>query len=157
MTEKEYQNFKQSIFDFLWGELDPIAEEMMKTTGSVPEKEFLPRFAEKRLCGLLIPEEYGGVGLTVSQYLPIVAESSKVNAVFRGIIHMANTTSREVACYGREEQKEEYLPKLATGKLFLAFALTEAKAGTGRDIKSTAVRQGDNYILNGEKHLITCS
>ena len=155
--EKEYQEFKKSIFDFLWDELDPIAEEMMKTTGCVPEKEFLPRFAEKRLCGLLIPEEYGGMGLTVTQYLPIVAEASKVNAVFRGIIHMANTTAREVVCYAREEQKRECLPKLAAGQLFLAFALTEAKAGTGRDIKSTAVRKGDNYVLNGEKHLITCS
>ena len=157
MTDKEYQKFRQSIFDFLWGELNPVAEEMMKTTGRVPEKEFLSSFAAKRLCGLLIPEQYGGLGLSVSQYLPIVAEASKVNAVFRGIIHMANTTAREVVYFGREEQKMEYLPKLAAGQLFLAFALTEAKAGTGRDSRTMAIKKGDSYILNGEKHLITCS
>lgn len=156
-TEKEYKDFQQSIFSFFWDEIYPVTQEMMKTIGSVPEKEFLSRLAEKRLCGLLIPEEYGGVGLTVSQYLPIVAESSKINMVIRAIIHMANTTAREVVCYAREEQKKEYLPKLARGELFLAFALTEANAGTGVDSKTTAVRENDNYIINGEKHLITCS
>ena len=58
-------------------------------------------------------------------------------------------------CTARDEQKREYLPKIATGELSVAFGLTEAKAGTGRDIKTTAVKKGDNYILNGEKHLIT--
>jgi len=69
-------------------------------------------------------------------------------------IHVHNTSARAIVVYGREEQKRELLPKIATGELSVAFALTEANAGTGRDIKSIAVRKGDNYILNGEKHLI---
>ncbi len=157
MTDKEYQKFKQSIFDWLWKDLCPVSEEMDRKTGRVPEQEFLPKFAEKGLCGLLIPEEYGGKGLKVAQYLPILAETAKIHGVFRGITHMANTTSREVACYARKEQRKEYLPKLAIGQLYLAFGLTEARAGTGRDVRSAAVKKDGHYILNGEKHLITCA
>ncbi len=157
MTDKEYQDFKQSMFRFFWNDLYPVTEEMWRTTGIVPEKEFLPKMAGKRLCGLIIPEKYGGVGLTVSQYLPIVAESAKINLVIRGILHMANTTARGIVLYAREEQKQEYLPQLAKGDLYMAFGLTEANSGSGADSKTTAVRQDNNYIINGEKHLITCS
>lgn len=156
-TEQEYQEFRQSIKNFFWNEAGPIAENMEKTNHFVPEKEFLSSFAKKKLHGLLIPEKYGGVGLTVSQYLPILAESAKVHGIFRLIIHMSNTTNREVACFGREDQKSELLPKLARGDLYLAFGLTEANAGTGRDSRTSAVKRGDKYILNGEKRLITCS
>jgi alkylation response protein AidB-like acyl-CoA dehydrogenase len=57
--------------------------------------------------------------------------------------------------YGTEEQKRRYLPKIATGESSVAFALTEADSGTGLDLASAAIREGDYYILNGEKHLIT--
>jgi len=153
-TEKEYQDYRQSLFDLLWRKVDPLVESI-EATNHIPYEELTPSFREHGLFGLVIPEEYGGVGLTTRQYLPILAEISKVSGAIRAWIHVHNTSARAIVVYEKEEQKRELLPKIAAGELSVAFCLTEAKAGTGRDIKSTAVRKGDNYILNGEKHLIT--
>ena len=155
-TEKEYQDFKKSIVDFLWNEVDPLADEI-DSTEVFPKEELFPRFREKGMWGLIIPDQYGGMGLTVTQYLPILSELAKVSGALRAIIHVHNTSTRAIVVYGKEEQKKRLLPKIATGELSVAFAITEANSGTGRDCKSTAVRQGDTYILNGEKHLITNS
>ncbi len=153
-TERAYQAFKQSIVDFLWSEIDPMVEQF-EATNHLPLEELFPKFREKGLFGLVVPEEYGGVELTISQYLPILAELSKVNGAVRALIHVHNTSARAIVVYGSEELKKELLPKIATGELSVAFSLTEANAGSGRDVKSVAVRKGDNFILNGEKHLIT--
>ena len=153
-TQEKYLAFKQSITDFLWKEVDPLVEQMERTN-HVPQDILFPRFRETGLFGLIIPEEYGGSGLTTMQYLPIIAEISKVSGAIRGLIHVHLTAARAIICYGREEQKKELLPKMATGESSLAFCMTEANSGSGMDCKTTAVREGDNYILNGEKHLIT--
>ncbi len=153
-TEKEYQDYRQSLFDFLWRKVDPLVEKM-EVTNHIPYEELTPSFREYGLFGQVIPEEYGGIGLTTRQYLPILAELSKISGAVRAWIHVHNTSARAIVAYGKEEQKRKLLPKIATGELSVAFGLTEPNAGTGRDVKSTAVRRGDNYILNGEKHLIT--
>lgn len=153
-TEKEYQDYQQSLFDYLWREIDPLSAEI-DATNHLPYDEFTPKFREYGLFGATIPDEYGGIGLTISQYLPILGELSKVNGAVRGWIHVHNTSARALVVYAKEEMKKELLPKIATGELSVAFALTEAEAGTGRDIKTTGVKKGDNFILNGEKHLIT--
>jgi alkylation response protein AidB-like acyl-CoA dehydrogenase len=154
VSEEEYLTFKRSISDFLWSEVDPLVPEM-EETNRVPQDVLFPKFRDQKLFGLIIPEEYGGVGLTTRQYLPILAELSKVSGAIRALIHVHLTSARAIVVFGREEQKRELLPKIATGELSVAFAITEADSGTGLDSKSTAVRKGDNFILNGEKHLIT--
>lgn len=153
MRQQEYEKLKADIFKFLWDEVEPLVEEM-ESTGRMPKEVLFPKFRDHKLWALLVPEEYGGVGLTISQYLPILAEQAKVSGGLRVMLHVHNSAAHGM-CTAREEQKREYLPKIATGELSVAFALTEAKAGTGRDIKSTAVRKGDDFVLNGEKHLIT--
>lgn len=153
-TEKEYLVFKQSISDFLWKEVDPLVPQMEETS-HIPHDVLFPGFREKGLFGLIIPEEYGGVGLSVAQYLPILAEISKVSGAVRGLIHVHLTAARAIVVYGREEQKKELLPRFATGESSLAFGMTEANSGSGLDCKTTAVQQGDNLVLTGEKHLIT--
>ena len=153
-TEKEYRDYRQSLFDSLWREVDPLLERI-EATNHIPYDELVPKFRERGLFGMVIPDKYGGIGLTIGQYLPILAEISNVSGAIRVWIHVHNTSARAIVVYGKEEQKRNLLPKIATGELSVAFCLTEASAGTGRDIKSTAVRKGDNYILNGEKHLIT--
>ncbi|MEE4353968.1 MAG: acyl-CoA dehydrogenase family protein [Desulfatiglans sp.] len=153
-NDKEYLDFKQSITDFLWKEVDPLVPEM-EETNHVPQDILFPKFREKGLFGLIIPEEYGGLGLTTVQYLPILAELSKVSGAIRALIHVHLTAARAIVYFGREEQKKELLPSIATGDLSVAFAITEADSGSGLDCKTTGVRDGDNFILNGEKHLIT--
>ena len=153
MKPAEYEKLKKSIFDFIWNELDPLEEQISKT-GRIPKEDLFPKFSAHRLFGLMVPEEYGGAGLSVTQYIPILAELSKIHGGIRVIIHVHNTTAKCMTT-GRVEQKKAYLPRIATGNLSVAFGLTEPDAGTGTDIKTTAVRDGDTYIINGKKHLIT--
>jgi alkylation response protein AidB-like acyl-CoA dehydrogenase len=154
MTNEEYQAYKKSLSEFLWEEVDPLVPEM-EETDHIPKDVLFPKFKEKGLFGLIIPEEFGGLGLDTTQYLPILAELSKVSGAIRALIHVHLTSTRAIVVYGREEQKKELLPKIASGDLSVAFAITEANSGTGLDCKTTAVRQGNDFILNGEKHLIT--
>ena len=153
-TDEKYLAYRQSVSDFLWKEVDPLVPQM-EETNHIPNDVFFPRFREKGLFGLIIPEEYGGLGLNTVQYLPILAELSKVSGAVRALIHVHLTSARAIMIYGREDQKNEMLPKMATGESSLAFCITEANSGSGLDCKTTAVKQGDSYILNGEKHLIT--
>ena len=154
MTKEEYQAYKKSLSEFLWREVDPLVPQM-EETNHIPKDVLFPKFKEKGLFGLIIPEEYGGLGLNTTQYLPILAELSKVSGAIRALIHVHLTSARAIVVYGREEQKKELLPKIAGGDLSVAFAITEADSGTGLDCRTTAVRQGNDFILNGEKHLIT--
>lgn len=153
-TDKEYLDYKVSITDFLWKEVDPLVPQM-EETNHIPKDILFPKFREKGLFGLIIPEEYGGMGLNTVQYLPILAELSKVSGAVRALIHVHLTAARAIVFFGREEQKKELLPKIATGDLSVAFGITEANSGSGLDSKTTGVKEGDNFVLNGEKHLIT--
>jgi alkylation response protein AidB-like acyl-CoA dehydrogenase len=156
MTPVAYQKFKREMFDFIWSELDRY-ENQIERTDEVPLDDLFPRLRRMRCFGLMVPEEYGGVGLSVSQYLPILAEFSKIHGGIRVVVHVHNTTAKGVAQLGSPEQKRALLPKIATGESSVAFGLTEPDAGTGRDLKSRAVRDGDHFVLNGRKHLITNS
>lgn len=153
-NHEEYLAFKRSISDFLWREVDPLVAQM-EETNHVPKDVLFPKFRENGLFGLIIPEEYGGSGLTTVQYLPILAELSKVSGAIRALIHVHLTSARAIVIFGREEQKQELLPAIARGDLSVAFAITEANSGSGLDNKTFAVRKGGQFILNGEKHLIT--
>jgi len=156
MTPAAYQKFKREMVDFIWSELDRY-ENQIERTDEVPLDDLFPRLRRMRCFGLMVPEEYGGVGLSVSQYLPILAEFSKIHGGIRVVVHVHNTTAKGVAQLGSPEQKRALLPKIATGESSVAFGLTEPDAGTGRDLKSRAVRDGDHFVLNGRKHLITNS
>ncbi len=153
LQELEYQKLQKSIFDFIWDELDPLEQEISRT-GKVSKEILFPKFSAHKLFGLMVPAEYGGVGLSVTQYIPVLAELSKIHGGIRVIIHVHNTVAKGMTT-GREEQKREFLPKIATGELSVAFGLTEPDAGTGTDLKTTAIKEGNEYILNGQKHLIT--
>jgi alkylation response protein AidB-like acyl-CoA dehydrogenase len=151
-TQQEYENWLKSIKEFMWRELAPFVEEI-EEKDRIPEKVF-QMIREKRLLGCVVPEKYGGLGLNSTQYIPILVEISKIHGGIRLIIHCQNSGSHifEEATGG---QKERYYPSLATGDIYIAFALTEPDSGTGRDIKTTATRDGKNYIINGTKHLIS--
>ena len=77
-TEGDYEAYRKRVFDFLWREVEPRASEMERT-GTFPQDELFPRFRELGLFAAVIPEEYGGIALTCTQYLPLLAEFSKVS------------------------------------------------------------------------------
>lgn len=114
------------------------------------------RKGQFRFFGLTIPKEYGGEGWTATEWFTVLEELAKAYATIRLIAHTMNGLFwRPLLYFGTEEQKQHYLPKLATGEIWAANSLTEPEAGTGKDINSKAVRDGDDYILNGRKWLIT--
>lgn len=132
-------------------------------SGPLEEEERIPeelveelRNGRFRFFGLTIPKEYGGEGWSAIEWFTVLEELSKAYATVRLIAHTMNGLFwRPLLHFGNEEQKQKYLPKLATGEIWSANSLTEPEAGTGKDINSKAAKDGDDYILNGEKWLIT--
>ncbi len=109
------------------------------------------------LFGLTVPEEYGGIGLSVSQEVLVNYEFGRTAAAFRSTFG-TNTGigSQGILMDGTPAQKAEYLPKVASGELIMSFALTEPDAGSdAASLKTRAERDGENYILNGTKRYIT--
>ena len=153
-TDTDYQAYCQRLFDYLWREVEPHVDRI-EAGEEDPAETLFPKLGHIGLWGLIVPRNYGGLGLTIGQYLPILAELSKIGGVIRVIVHVHNTAARAVAAFGTEAQKTRYLPRLATGESSLSFALTEPDTGSGMDLATTAVRDGEHYILNGAKHFIT--
>ena len=112
--------------------------------------------AEAGLCGLYIPEQYGGFGGGVLDLCLAVEEMSKVDGGISLAIAATALGTFPILLFGTEEQKKKYLPDIAAGKKLAAFGLTEANAGSDAlGMKTTAVLQGDQYVINGTKQWIT--
>ncbi|WP_009474306.1 acyl-CoA dehydrogenase family protein [Rhodococcus sp. JVH1] len=156
IPESEYLALRDRIFEAIWAELDPL-EQRIEDDEQVPHDIVMPILERIGALGLLVPREYGGSGLSIAQYLPIIAEFAKVQGGLRVIVHVHNSFAHALSEIGSDRQKADVLPGTATGRNSVAFALTEPGFGTGADLGSTAVREGDSYILNGEKWLITNS
>jgi alkylation response protein AidB-like acyl-CoA dehydrogenase len=152
-SEAEYQAYLQDVKDFLWQEIDPLVPQI-EQDAVIPFEMLRPRFRAHHLFDCLVPEAYGGLGLTTMQYAPVLKELAKVHGGIRAMLHVHNSSVHLIET-GRPEQRQQYLPRMATGDLLVCFALTEPDSGSGLDSKSRAVRQGDVYCLNGCKHLIT--
>jgi len=156
IPESEYLALRDRIFEAIWSELDPL-EQRIENDEQVPHDIVMPILERIGALGLLVPREYGGSGLSIAQYLPIIAEFAKVQGGLRVIVHVHNSFAHALSEIGSDRQKADVLPGTATGRNSVAFALTEPGFGTGADLGSTAVREGDDFVLNGEKWLITNS
>jgi len=118
--------------------------------------ELVEVFAQADLCGLYIDEQYGGMGGGVMDLVIAVEELSKVCSGIALSIAATALGTFPIMLYGNDEQKKKYLPRIAAGKSLAAFGLTEANAGSdAAAIATTAVRDGDSYVLNGTKQWIT--
>jgi alkylation response protein AidB-like acyl-CoA dehydrogenase len=152
----DYEKFRKEIFSAIWRDLDPFEKEI-EDNEHVPHDRVDPLLRQMGAFGLLMPKAYGGIGLSTSQYLPILAEFSKIQGGIRVLVHVHNTVSHGLLEVASESQKQEIFPAVAQGTKSVAFALTEPDHGTGMDIGTTAVRQDDVYVINGRKWLITNS
>jgi len=152
---KEQELFQQMIRDFAENEVKPLAAE-------IDEQERFPietveKMAKIGIMGIPIPKQYGGAGGNNLMYSMAVEELSAVCGT-TGVIVSAHTSlcAAPILENGTEEQKQKYLPKLASGEWIGAFGLTEPNAGTdAAGQQTTAVEDGDNYIINGSKIFIT--
>jgi len=119
--------------------------------------ESIRKMGELGLLGIPWPEELGGAGLDLISYMIVIQELAKVDAS-HGLTVSAHTTlgTSPIVRFGTDEQKKKYVPLLASGRVMGGFGLTEPDAGSdAAGTKTTAVRKGDRYILNGTKRFIT--
>jgi acyl-CoA dehydrogenase len=122
----------------------------------VPDS-IIAEMRELGLFGLSIPTEYGGLGLTMEEEVLVCFELGYTSPAFRSVIGTnVGIGSQGVVMFGSDAQKKEWLPKLASGEIVASFALTEPGAGSdAASLKTTAVRDGDCYVVNGTKRFIT--
>jgi alkylation response protein AidB-like acyl-CoA dehydrogenase len=147
---------KQDARDWVENVLNPMSTPLEQEERIPDELVEELRNGRFRFFGLTIPKEYGGEGWSAIEWFTVLEELAKAYATVRLIAHTMNGLFwRPILYFGTEEQKKEYLPKLATGEIWAANSLTEPEAGTGKDINSKAVKDGDDYVLNGQKWLIT--
>lgn len=119
--------------------------------------EVFKKLGELGLMGVLVPEEYGGAGLSYFEYNAAIQEISKVcGSIGLSVAAHNSLCTGHILLFGNDEQKRKYLPKLATGEFLGAWGLTEPETGSDAgNMKTTAVCQGDEWILNGTKNWIT--
>ena len=144
-----------SVSRFVRERLVP-AEHEVSETDEIPPK-IVEEMRQLGLFGLTIPEEFGGLGLTMEEEVRVLFELCKTSPAFRSIIGTTvGIGSQGILMDGTPEQKAEYLPRLATGELMASFALTEPDAGSdAASLRTTAILNGDHYVVNGTKRFIT--
>lgn len=144
-----------TIRQFVNNQLIP-KEDWVAENDRLPE-DIISQMRELGMFGLTIPETYGGLGLTMEEDVLVAFELGRTSPAFRSLIGTNNGIgSSGLVIDGTEEQKQKYLPKLASGELIGSFCLTEPDSGSdAASLKTTAIKKGDNYILNGTKRFIT--
>ncbi|WP_010530130.1 acyl-CoA dehydrogenase family protein [Lentibacillus jeotgali] len=152
---EEIEFLRENVRKFVKDEVEPVAMDI-EENNEIPEK-IIKQSKEMGLFSLSIPEEYGGLGLDMVGKSAIFEELGKTHNGFTTLIGAHNGIgSAGIVELGNEEQKQKYLPKMATGEWIGAFALTEPTAGSNAaNLKTTAEKKGDKYIINGSKHYIT--
>lgn len=152
---EDHEEIRGMVRDFAEKVLMPAGEEIDKTD-EFPQ-EIIDEMAEMGLFGIKIPEEYGGLGLDARTYAVVMEEIARGAAVATAYLSGANSlASAPIILAGTEEQKQKYLPGIADNSAYVAFALTEPNAGSDAGGMTTkAVKDGDDYILNGVKCFIT--
>lgn len=152
---EEQEMMRKMVSDFAQNEIAPHVEDMDETD-QFP-RTIINKMGELGLMGIPIPEKYGGVEADFTSYITAIHELSKVSAAV-GVILSVHTSvgTNPILYYGTEEQKQKYVTKLASGEYLGAFALTEAHAGSDpSSLRTSARREGDEYVLNGSKVFIT--
>lgn len=154
-TTEAHEALRAQVREFAETEVKPIA--FMLDQNSEFPTEAIDKFGKMGLMGIPYPKEYGGAGLDVLSYAIAVEELSRVDGG-TGVILSAHVSlgTYPIAAFGTEEQKKKYLVPMAKGEKIGAFGLTEPNAGSDAGgTETTAVLEGDHYILNGEKIFIT--
>jgi acyl-CoA dehydrogenase len=139
-----------------------VSERLVPLEDKVARDDLVPDdvvrdLRELGLFGMSIPAEYGGLGLTMEEEVLVCFELGQTSPAFRSVIGTnVGIGSQGVVMFGREEQKREWLPKLASGEAIASFCLTEPGAGSdAASLRTTAIRDGDAYVVNGTKRYIT--
>ena len=154
--DEDHEAFRSSVREFL--ERSGIPNVEQHAVDKAIPREFWLEAGKQGFLGLEIPEEYGGAGADDYRFNAVMAEElSKVNAALGSCwgIH-ADITAPYIVAMGTEEQKQRWLPGVAAGEILLAIGMTEPSGGSDlAALKTTAVKDGDDWVINGSKTFIT--
>jgi acyl-CoA dehydrogenase len=153
---------KQMLDQFLDTIAKFVRERLVPAENEVAENDAIPDdivqdMKDMGLFGMTIPEEYGGLGLTMEEEVFVAIELGRTSPAFRSLIGTNNGIGSAAIVYdGTEKQKQTYLPKYASGELIGSFCLTEPDVGSDAGaITTSAIKSGDEYIISGTKRYIT--
>ena len=153
-SEETRKQIVSLVRDFVKRDVEPIANAY--DNKDIYPHELIPIMCELGLFGINIPTEYGGMGLDFTTFAMIFEELSKGWMSVSGIIGTHHILSYIISVYGTEEQKHRILPKMAKGEIRGGLALTESEAGSdAQNISTTAVKDGEEYVINGRKMFIS--
>jgi butyryl-CoA dehydrogenase len=150
----EQREVVAAVRDFVDRDVIPVASEL-EHRDEYPE-QLVATMRELGLFGTTIPEEHGGLGLGLDTYALIVIELSRGWMTLSGILNGSFIAATMIRLHGTAEQRERYLPRLASGELRSSFSMTEPHAGSDvQSIRTLAVRDGDDYVVTGQKMWVT--
>lgn len=153
LTE-EQQLIIDAVREFVDKEVIPVADEL-EHRDEFPDK-IVQQMTEMGLFGMMVPEEYGGLGMPLTTYALVMVELSRGWMSLAGVLNTNTMACFLIKTYGTEEQKQKYLPLLATANPRASLLMSEPHAGSDvQAIKTRAVRDGDDYVLNGQKMWVT--
>jgi alkylation response protein AidB-like acyl-CoA dehydrogenase len=148
------QQVRDMTKEFGKAEIEPIAGELDRREPEFP-MDLHKKMAAKGFMAFPVAEQYGGLGRSKLDYATLIEEIAWFDAASAIIMAVCNLAAYPIEKFGSEEQKRKYLPKMCSGEVVGAFALTEPNAGSDAgNQKTTAVEEGDDYVINGEKIFI---
>lgn len=155
LDNETFSVLRSTVQRFIEQRLKP-AEDILEETDDVPA-EIVAEMKELGLFGISIPEEYGGSGLSMSQECDIAYDLGHTAFAFRSVFGTnVGIGSQGILMDGTEEQKQAWLPRIASGEIIISFALTEPGAGSDAgSLQTRATLQDGHYVLNGTKRFIT--
>jgi alkylation response protein AidB-like acyl-CoA dehydrogenase len=153
IDEASFQDRKEEIAGYVKDTGERWAE-LIEREHRVP-LELWDELRDRGFLRLAAPPEYGGEGIPLTRYLELLELFSMSHASLRMIVHVCNGIWRPLDSHATQEQRERFVLPQVRGEIKVAFTLTEPTAGTGADLRSSVVKEGDTYYLSGEKHLIT--
>ena len=151
----EQEAIRRMVRDFAESEIAPHVMEWDEA--QVYPREAIRKLGELGMMGVLVPEEYGGAGLSYIDYIHVIEELSRVDgSVGISVAAHNSLATNHLWMFGSEDQRRKWVTPLAQGKLLGAWGLTESEAGSdSAGTKTTAVLDGDSWVLNGSKTFIT--
>ena len=155
MDAEDFRQITDAVRVLVREQVVPL-EEQTEDEDRIPD-QLRAQAAEMGLFGYALPEEYGGLGVAMTEDVQLAFEFGYTTPAFRSLFGTNNGIAGQVlARFGSEEQKKAYLPRMAAGELIGSFALTEAEAGSDpAGVRTSARRDGDEWVINGGKRYIT--
>lgn len=148
------QSLRELTRKYAQSKILPHIEEDEKNEKFRPE--IIAGLGELGLTGVTVSEDYGGAGLGYQEYITVIEEIAKASCAYAISVAVTGLPQIILQRFGNEEQKKKYIPALAAGKAIGAFSLSESSAGSdAASLRTTAVKKGDHYVLNGVKHWCT--